>query len=465
MTKLLKIILITFTSTLLLFTITCYANPLLIKNVNLIDVTNGRIHSKVRVLIVDGLINQISFAKNLEVPPDNVVDASGTFLIPGLWDMHVHWYDERFLKLFIVNGVTGTRQMLGKYQHYIWRKKQYETTFIGPKTVVGSPILDGKPKFWENSIEIPNAKYGRRIVQQYKTRGADFIKVYNNLDRASYFAIADESKKLGLPFVGHVPFSVTLLEASNVGQKSMEHLKKMVSGTSDSYNRIVAEYRDQEKTPSIELEMLNKILAGYGGDQAKILYSTFVKNNTWQSPTLAISRNMAYLRERSEIDKERLKCLTTGITSHWHANRNPDTVDNTDEDWIFYRKIFKHKQRIVGDMYRTGVKIIAGTDVLNPFCFPGFSLHDELELLVEAGLPPLTALQTATINAAEFLGKTDKYGTIEVGKIADLVLLEDNPLENISNTTKIAGVILNGVFFSKQDLSEMLKKLKQVSGN
>ena len=126
MTKLLKIILITFTSTLLLFTITCYANPLLIKNVNLIDVTNGRIHSKVRVLIVDGLINQISFAKNLEVPPDNVVDASGTFLIPGLWDMHVHWYDERFLKLFIVNGVTGTRQMLGKYQHYIWRKKQYE---------------------------------------------------------------------------------------------------------------------------------------------------------------------------------------------------------------------------------------------------------------------------------------------------------------------------------------------------
>jgi imidazolonepropionase-like amidohydrolase len=467
MTKLLRVFLFALTFSIFLFTLPCYAKLLLIKKVNLIDVTGVPHISKVSVLISEGRIKKIVSSNELETIPDVVVvEAMGAFLIPGLWDMHVHWYEEDYLPLFIANGVTGVRQMWGMYQHYYWRKKENKPSFIGPKTIIGSVILDGVPKIWPGSIEVPDANLGRDYVRSFKNRGVDFIKVYDNLSRESYFAIADESKKLGLPFAGHVPKSLTVLEASNAGQKSIEHLTKLIEASSSTYLNIVEKYGGKENMPKTDLMIQKKIYQGYGGNLANELYSQFIKNETWQSPTLTVLRNYAYLRERSDLDKKRLTYLPRRITYRWHSKNHPKMKNRPEEEWAYAKNAFNHKQRIVGDMYRAGVKIIAGTDVLNPFCFPGFSLHDELELLVESGLSTMAALQAATINAVEFSGKSKDFGTIAVGKIADMVLLEANPLEDIRNTTKISAVILNGVFYDKQALAKMLTNMQQnSSGN
>jgi len=282
------------------------------------------------------------------------------------------------------------------------------------------------------------------------------------LNREAYFAIADESKRLGIPFAGHVPDSVKVAEASAAGQKSIEHLTKIDLETSDTYIETIQEYRGRGVlTGQTALEFMQKVYEGYGGDKTSNLYQRFVENGTWQSPTLTVSRNLAYIDERPELDRERLTYLSKQTTDRWIAKSKQLQESRTPEDWTREQLKFKHFQKIVGDMHAAGVKIIAGTDVLNPFCFPGFSLHDELFLLVESGLSPMAALQAATKNAAEFSGRLADLGTIEEGKIADLVLLDANPLEDIRNTTKISSVILNGILHDRNALSEMLRTVRK----
>ena len=174
-------------------------------------------------------------------------------------------------------------------------------------------------------------------------------------------------------------------------------------------------------------------------------------------------RNLAYMEERQTLDEDRLEYLPASITRPWNPEIDPRFRDLTEEDREAGRRNFEHSQHLVGEMNRAGVKIIAGTDVLNPFCFPGFSLHDELQLLVESGLSPMEALQAATRNAAEFSGRLDLLGTVQTGKLADLVLLDANPLDNISNTSKISTVILNGRVYDRDSLDDMLKGAKEMA--
>ena len=190
------------------------------------------------------------------------------------------------------------------------------------------------------------------------------------------------------------------------------------------------------------------------------LFDRLMRNGTWQSPTLTVLRNMAYLRERPELDRERLEYLPVSFTRSWDPANNPYYNGREEDYWLAEHKNFEHSKMLVGEMSRAGVKFIAGTDVLNPYCFPGFSLHDELELLVESGLSPMQALQAATRNAAEFSGKLNVLGTVEEGKIADLVLLDANPLLDITNTTKISTVILNGRAYNREALDAMLEAAK-----
>ena len=355
--------------------------------------------------------------------------------------------------------------MWGRDMHYDWRARENRQAFIGPKTVIASIILDGSPKIWPGSIEVSTEQQAREQVSEFHQKGADFIKVYSNLSREAYFAIAEESKSLGIPFAGHVPVSVTIAEASDAGQQSIEHLFQLDIETSDSFIAAREEFRSGDRTDQSYLEFQQKVYIGYGGEKTSMLYKKFVENDTWLSPTLTYHRNQAYMEDRPELDKERLTYLPTQTTEPWMVRAEQVRERRTPQMQIFAHREFEHQQRMVGDMHAAGVKIIAGTDVRNPFCFPGFSLHDELFLLVESGLSPMAALQAATINAAEFAGRLADSGTIEEGNIADLVLLDANPLEDIRNTTKISSVVLNGILHDRRALSEMLRTARELAGN
>jgi hypothetical protein len=298
------------------------------------------------------------------------------------------------------------------------------------------------------------------------------VKVYQNLPRDLYFAIADESKKQGIPFAGHVPIAVSAVEASNAGQKSFEHLIGILPACSTHSEELL---KGQQADLAEDLasakpkfwgthatQSRQMMLDTYSPETAAALFAVLKSNGTWQVPTLTLLRMFAYGDDPVFLSDARLKYVPVRTRASW----DPSSVDGkrTAEDFAYMKKEFQKDLEVVGAMEKSGVGILAGTDTANPFCFPGFSLHDELGLLVKAGLSPLQALQAATLNPARFLGKEKDLGTIEEGKLADLVLLDGNPLDDIGNTKKIAGVVYAGHFSSRASLDEMLAKVEALAG-
>jgi imidazolonepropionase-like amidohydrolase len=321
--------------------------------------------------------------------------------------------------------MSGTSDLLRLRQDFA--KNIAKGSLPGTRMIVASPIIDGPRPICPNSIAVSNEDEGRKAVRDVKKSGADFVKVYSLLPRDAYFAIADEAKRQGLTFAGHVPSSVSPAEASDAGQKSIEHL------TGIRPRRAMA-------------------LETYNDSKAAELFARFVKTETWQCPTLTVLRTHAYLGDENFRRDHRLKYIPPPVRERWGqriANRNEENSADAN-------KVFQKELEIVGAMRKAGVQLLAGTDTGNPFCFPGFSLHEELALLVIAGLTPVEALRSATLNPAKFLGLDKTLGTIDQGKIADLVLLDANPLEDVRNTQRINAVISNGRLFDRKALNKML---------
>ncbi len=438
------------------------ADVILLSNVHVVDATGGPIQDGMNVLIEDGYISAV-LKDDVSIARGQEIDGTGRYLIPGLWDMHVHWYAESYLPLFIANGVTGTRQMWGFPMHYEWKSRiESSDEFVAPRISIASTIIDGANKVWPGSLSAMTASEGREYVRRFHAMGADFIKVYNNLRPDVYFAIADESQKIGIPFAGHVPGAVSLEAASDAGQKSIEHLIGIAVALSSDRKQIEEAFVSAT-TAAERGALLERVIATYDRELLPQFADRLRENGTWQCPTLTVQRNLAYLRERAELDQERLQYLPESFTNTWAAANSPYYASLSEDDWRLARRNFEHSKMLVGELNRAGVRIIAGTDVLNPYAFPGFSLHDELELLVESGLTPMQALQAATRNAADFSGQLDVLGTVEEGKIADLVLLDANPLADIRNTTKISTVILGGRAYGRDRLDAMLEAAKSNS--
>jgi imidazolonepropionase-like amidohydrolase len=441
---------------------------LVLTRVNVVDVETGSVMRGMTVVVVDGRITAVDASASARVPAGaETVDGAGKYLIPGLWDMHVHWYDERFLPLFIANGVTGVRQMFGRPIHLSWRERIHKGDLIGPRQVVGSTIVDGSPPVWPGSVVLTDGLRAREAVQQFKRDGYDFVKVYTRLPREAYFAILDEAKLAGLPVEGHVPNAVTAAEASDAGQKAIEHMTGVLlsaSGAEDEQRRsgqsLAATTQGRSGMDADARAMLRaqreRTLATYDEGKAEALFARFAKNGTWHVPTLTVLRAGASLDDPAFTNDARLKYMPPAIRENWKPQNNAMRSWKTAEDYELDRRTLRLQFKVVGAMQRAGVRLLAGTDVLNPFAFPGFSLHDELTLLVDAGLTPIQALQAATINPARFLGKLDSLGTVATGKTADLVLLDANPLEDIRATTRIAAVILGGRVFNRRTLDSML---------
>jgi imidazolonepropionase-like amidohydrolase len=431
---------------------------LVFTHVNLIDATGAPVQPDMTVVIEQRRIVAIAPSATAVVPAQaEIVDARGKYLIPGLWDMHVHtvfgdWIprDQRIsLPLFVANGVTGVRDMGGDLNVLEeWRAAIAAGTLLGPRMVIAGPMLDGPAPRFPSSAPVADAADGRRVVDELHAEGVDFIKIQSLIPRDGYFAAAAEARRLGIVFVGHVPDAIRASEASNAGQKSIEHFTGIFEGCSSIEDQLIEGPKS-----------LGQNVATFDPDRAKALIALMAKNQTWQVPTLVWERGQ-WLVDDIDLSHDP---LTMYAPRAWKDRTWPmfvrDIRATMDTDPLPVRKQFVQMELdMTLAMFRAGVPFMAGTDTAaGVHIFPGFSLHDELGLFVQAGLTPMQALQTATRNPAQFLGRLDEQGTVETGKIADLVLLDANPLEDIGNTKKIRAVVLRGRYFDRAQLDGMLQ--------
>jgi imidazolonepropionase-like amidohydrolase len=445
-------------------------------NVTVIDATGAQPKRDMTVVISGDRITEIGKTGKVKIPQSaQVIDAKGKFLIPGLWDMHVHAFNrDLFFPMLIANGVTGIRDMFGPMPELMkqWRKDMDEGKLVGPRTYIAGPIVDGPKPVWPGSIAVSNAEQGREAVNSLKKRGSDFVKVYSLLPRDAYFAIADEAKKQNIPFAGHVPLLVKAGEASDAGQKSIEHMTGVLEACATAEDELIKEVTElmsgsNQRGGAFRLmsNHAKRMLETYSDTKAKALFARFVKNGTWQVPTIIVLKNVTYIDDPAMGEDPRLKYVPPYFKQGWDPKRDFRFRNRTPESIASQKLTYQKNFELVGAMNRAGVGILAGTDLGNPYVYAGFSLHDELGLLVKAGLTPMQALQAATINPAKYLGILDQIGTIEKGKLADLVLLDADPLKDISNTQKIDSVVLRGRIFAKSDLQEMLARAEAMANS
>jgi imidazolonepropionase-like amidohydrolase len=399
------------------------------------------------VILENGRIVGIDELGNGQVPAGaTVVDGRGKFLIPGLWDMHVHIgaYAEgvKVLARLAAFGVTGARDMASPVDDILrLRRESADGTLLGPEIVAAGPILQRPLPFATPPIvrTVTDAD-ATQVIDDLQARGVDFIKVGDTLTRDAYFAIAAESRRLGLPFAGHLPVSVTALEAAKAGQRSIEHFgsagfRNVLIGCSLAEASLLSEARDSlakalagGPSPDETLygaPFLTRLVETYDTHTAAALFDAFKQAGTWQVPTLG------------------------ALASVWNARRaqlngaDAAAMDNASRKTI----------EMFADMRRAGVQVLAGSDLPVGSGVP--PIHDELVALVGAGMTPLEALQASTRNAAEFLGRRATEGTVEVGKKANLVVLEANPLTDIANTRRISAVIVGGRLLTGADLQRL----------
>jgi imidazolonepropionase-like amidohydrolase len=405
---------------------------LVFTHVTVISATGAPAQPDMTVVLAGTRIAAIGTSKSVSIPKRaRVVDAKGKFLIPGLWDMHAHIGGEdgdddnkekAYLSLWLANGVTGIRIMDGLPGHHRWRMEMEEGSFLAPRMVIASRIIGGEM----------SAAEARQLVRKAKQEGADFVKVHDGIPRDAYFALVDEARKSGLAVEGHVPESITAAEASVAGQKSIEHLTGVAKAAPDD-------------------------------KQAQALFALFRINGTGQCPTLVMRHSYTVLDDPGLANDPRLKYVEPSRRKSW-LDMQSETKSFPPDELPDRRETVRNETRLVGEMQRAGVEILAGTDAVSSaaYVLPGFSLHEELAMLVQAGLTPMEALQAATRNPAGFLNALDNRGTVDAGKLADLVLLDADPLQDIANTRRINAIVINGHLIDRKALDQMLAGVETV---
>jgi hypothetical protein len=454
------------------------ANRTAITHVVIVDTATGKLKPDQTVVIADGRISRIvpSAAFHPETET-RIIEARGKYLIPGLWDMHVHiagisadpnWSKDVILPLLTAMGIAGVRDMGGDLiVLQEWRREIENGKLVGPHIVAGGPMLVSGGKKTPEQIPINDAEEAREAVRSLKQQGADFIKIIDLPSREAFFAVADEAKRQNLPFVGHVPPVVTASEASDAGMRSIEHVvySNLEMDCSAKEEELRAAERAARATheEGTSAKLLQEAMISYDPKKAAALWERFRRNGTWLVPTLvsieALSRHNA--GPETQARDPRLEYVPDSLRKEWDPRKPENQFSAGEQQW--WAQQYINDGKLTTAMHRGGVALLAGSDSLDRYVFPGFALHRELELLTEAGLTPLEALRAATSDGAKFLGRDGEFGVVANGARADLVLLDENPLANISNTAKISAVIRDGVYLDRAALDKLLRQAKNAA--
>jgi hypothetical protein len=450
------------------------SNSLVITHATVIDVRTGHIFRDQTIVVTGDRITALS--PRAEIPATaKVVNATGKFIIPGLWDMHAHalWSTDqiqRMFDMFLANGVTSIRDMgspLPVSETLGWRTKVADGIVLGTRIFAADKLVDGPKPVWPESLAVGNEEQAQEAVDMLHKDGVDFIKVYSRLPRAAYFAVAAEAKKDGLSFVGHVPIYVSASEASAAGQRSIEHLSELLFACShdeaDLRKQLVATAIGAERD-RVRKEQLKAVVSTFSAQKAMRLSRLFAKNDTCQVPTLLVQYTYAFVNPYDLQDSPGVRYLPASTVNGWIERLSSFRKIRDEKDMEAQKHSYELEIQLVRMMHKSGVRFMTGTDA-ETFYPAGFGLHTELGLFVSAGFSPLEALQAATLNPAMYFGKITDFGTLEVGRIADLVVLEANPLDDIRNTERIAGVMTGGRYLDRLELDRLLSEAAGLANN
>jgi imidazolonepropionase-like amidohydrolase len=456
--------------------------------VSVVNPETGAIEPDQTVVVADGRIVRVGRG-NRSLPPGIVpVPARGQFLIPGLWDMHVHLAvvtlvpagdgppdfsanaDWQF-PLLLAAGVTGVRDMSGDFnQLRSWRNEITAGLRAGPRMVhtgrkLGGdgPVLPGGPAAVRTVADV------ERSVDMLAKAGAGFVKV-ESMSAEHLAAAISAAKRHGLPAVGHLGPWISAREASELGITGIEHLHQVLEGGSAEEASFLAEARHESSwwgkllvrvgwwdLTARRRSRIERSVATWDSVKAKQLFAVLARNATWQTPTLTGLRDVQ--RIQPAIPDERLQWLPPRM-----IRREASRVHVEPADVLAYRLLYRLQQQVLPMLARAGVPMLAGSDAPGTRRVPGQSLIEELETMVNAGLTPLDALRSATLNPARFLGLADSLGSVAPGKLADLVLLEGNPLTDITALRRVQGVVAGGRYYSRADLDRRLGEVQALLG-
>lgn len=448
-------------------------NSVLIQNVNIIDVEKDSILTNHHLLIVNGVIDSIS-DKPISSLDDQVtiVDATHKYLISGFWDMHVHLSRHSpFVEYpeFICHGVTHVRDMRGPHndrdpfavvQEKLskWNNKVLSGELIGPQLhSYTSFVIEGPNPMYKNLPAFFNCATPAdavKLVDHFKKNNINLIKIYNNIPREAFIALMTEAKKAGIDVAGHKPLRVTTIEAADAGMKSLEHARFFIWDSFEGSKNLL---NDQNPESWDNTEFRRKMLEKHDTLLLENLFQAFVRNNTFYCPTHLTRKSDAF----ADDSLFRLRYNHINPILRFLSFEDLEATiqeDPTDEGRKVYKEFYLKGLEISGKAAKSSVKIMAGSDVPE---LPGSSLHDELIELSKAGLSPYEVLRTTTLYPSIYYGLSDKYGSVQKGKYADLVLLSKNPIDDINNVRDIYGVINNGIFFNLMFIQELQEQVQE----
>lgn len=458
----------------------CVSKPtehadILISNATIVDVKTGKLNTGQSLAIRDGVIIERSnhSLKNSYII-DNYIDANDQFLMPGLWDMHVHFgggeelieENKQLLPLYLAYGITTVRDAAADLSESVlsWREQVNNNQLVGPTIYTSGPKLEGKDSIWPGDLEVETVEEMNTAIDSLDAMNVDFIKITDSaLTPELYLKAVKEVKKRGYQISGHIPFSLSVTDVSNAGLDAIEHMTYLLKAAA------INEPEISKKVASGELSYrsaLPIITANIDKQTALNKYAVLAKNNTAVVPTLIGGQVIAYIDEDNHQNDEFLNYLGKGLkaTYQWRVDRaNKDTTEQIKQR----KERFIKTAQLLVLAQQAGVSIIAGTDAgfLNSYIYPGLSLHQELAIFSDYGLTPLQTLQSATLAGPKFLGKSEQFGELSKGKIADIIFLTDNPLTDVRNTQKLTGVISHNRYYNQAALEQLKSQAKQLAND
>lgn len=424
---------------------------ILITDVNIVDVSNGNILKNRQVVIDSGKIKKIvESVENAEEYP-NKIEAKDKYIIPGLAEMHAHIPQpptsdtriEETLYLYLSNGITTIRGMLGHPTHLVLREKALKGEILSPRIFTSSPSFNG------NSVTTKEEAVQK--VTAYKNEGYDFLKIHPGMQLEVFDQMVETANKLNIPFSGHVPVMVGIRHALESKYASIDHVDGYLEGLvpeSEGVDPTANGFFGYSFTPLADTTKIDELVA------------LTKKNQVWVVPTQSLfERWFAPVSSNELLKQPEMKYMPVSTLKDWKRRKDESTKPETDfneEQWNKFTAIRRH---LIRKLQENGHGMLLGSDAPQLFNVPGFSIHHEVAGMLEAGLTPLEILQSGTINPAIFFGMEDTFGSIREGLDADMVLLNGNPLLDISALKDISGVMVRGKWLSQESIAKMLEQI------